>query len=51
MGEQIYREVKFNVYCEKCKYKGTKEEDYPCCECLDNPLNLYSNKPTKFEDK
>lgn len=51
MEEQDYREVHFHVYCEKCKHKDLKETDRPCDECLDNPLNQFTDKPTKFEEK
>lgn len=49
--EQIYKEVRFDQYCEKCKYKENKETESPCDECLENPVNLYSHKPVKFEEK
>lgn len=49
--EEIYKEVYFDKYCETCEYKKLKEEEEPCRECLDNPVNLYSHKPTKWKEK
>lgn len=49
--EQMYKEVLFDQYCEKCKYNENKEIESPCDECLENPVNLYSHKPVKFEEK
>lgn len=44
-----YKEVYFYEYCEKCKYKNVDDVKDPCNECLDEPANLYSHKPVKFE--
>lgn len=49
--ENEYKEVKFNEYCPKCKFKDRKNEQVPCCYCMDEPLNLHSHKPMKFEEK
>lgn len=46
-----YKEVYFDQYCKTCKYKDTKETDDPCDECLYEPMNLYSHKPVKWEEK
>lgn len=51
MMEDNYKEVYFGDYCNTCKYWGNKEEDEPCCECLENPINLYSHKPVCYEKK
>lgn len=42
-------EVFFGEYCKTCKYKNISEEDSPCAECIAEPVNLYSNKPVKWE--
>ena len=44
-----YKEVYFHEYCEKCKYWKLKDNEYPCDECLDEPINLYSHKPVRWE--
>lgn len=49
--EDIYKEVYFDKYCGKCKYEKLTENDSPCDECMDEPVNLYSHKPVKFEEK
>ena len=49
--EEICKEVYFGQYCETCKYKKMSESDEPCNECLGNPVNAYSHKPVKFEEK
>lgn len=46
-----YKEVYFGEFCKKCQYKDKKETESPCCECLEEPVNLYSHKPVKFEEK
>lgn len=46
-----YEEVLFDQYCPSCKHGPKKEEEHPCVECLDEPLNLHSHKPTKWEEK
>jgi hypothetical protein len=49
--EHPYKEVYFNQYCESCKHRDCKDTDEPCNECLDNPVNEYSHKPIKYEEK
>lgn len=49
--EDLYKEVYFGEYCNKCKHEKLGEEEDPCRECLEEPVNLYSHKPVKFEEK
>lgn len=49
--EQEYQEVYFEQFCKTCKHEETYECDDPCNECLENPYNLYSHKPVKWEPK
>ena len=49
--DEDYKMVEYHKYCETCKHKGLKENEEPCAECLDNPLNMYTDKPIKFEEK
>lgn len=51
MPSNEYREVYFGQYCKTCKYEKLKEEDSPCCECLEESTNLYSHKPIKWVEK
>mgnify|MGYP005610237461 FL=1 len=46
-----YKEVRFDIYCDKCEYCDTEEAEEPCRECLQNPVNQYSLKPIKFKEK
>lgn len=49
--EVIERFVEFDRYCKTCKYERLEDSKDPCCECLDEPVNLYSTKPVKWEAK
>lgn len=49
--ENDYKEVYFDQYCKTCLNQKIAEKDEPCRECLDNPANLYSHKPVKYEKK
>lgn len=54
MGEyhdDTYKEVYFHQYCKTCKHELKAETEKPCRRCLDNPVNLYSNKPVDWEEK
>ena len=49
--EDTYKEVYFDEYCKTCRHKDLKGDEDPCCECLKEPVNLYSHKPVRWEDK
>lgn len=49
--DEYYKEVYFDEYCKTCKHKKVEDTDEPCCECLENPTNLYSHKPVKWEEE
>ena len=51
MNSEGYKEVYFEQYCKTCKHKDTNEADDPCDECLSEPMNIYSHKPTKYVEK
>lgn len=42
------KEVYFNEYCKKCLYKDKPEGEEPCNDCLSQPSNTDSHKPTRF---
>jgi hypothetical protein len=46
-----YKEVYFEDYCPKCKYKNNIESCDECDECLDNCVNQDSHKPIRFEEE
>lgn len=49
--DEDYKEVYFHEYCKTCKYEKTKEKMSPCADCLEEPTNLYSHRPVKWEPK
>lgn len=49
--DEDYREVEYDKYCEICLHKGKAENEYPCDECLAEPIRLYTNKPFWYEEK
>ena len=51
MPDDVFKEVRFDLYCPKCKEEKTKETDDPCNKCLAEPINQYSNKPIHFKKK
>lgn len=51
INDNEYKEVYFDQYCKTCTHEKKKDSEDPCFECLDNPINLYSHKPVKWEGK
>lgn len=49
-GNRGYKEVCYDKCCKTCKHFNKKEKENPCFECLNNPVNLYSHKPMKYEE-
>lgn len=45
------REVRFDLYCPKCKYEQNSEMENPCHDCLENPVNDGTDKPVEFHEK
>lgn len=45
------KEAYYYKYCKTCKNKNLPEDDDPCNECLSEPMNQGSHKPTRWEDK
>jgi hypothetical protein len=43
--------VYFGTYCKGCKYADKSEDTEPCTECLAEPVNQYSHKPVKYEER
>ena len=41
--------VEFWKYCETCKHYERSECEDPCWDCLDDPVNIHSHKPTYWE--
>lgn len=51
MKQGEYKFVAFCKYCLSCKHVDKKDIEEPCNTCLDNPVNLNSEKPVKYEKK
>ena len=49
MNEE-FKEVFFDVYCGKCIHKNLADNEYPCDECLEEAINLYSHKPVNYKE-
>lgn len=45
------KEVYFGEYCKTCKHEKVSEQDDPCYDCLNNPVNEDSHKPVRWEEK
>ena len=45
----INKFVDFYKYCSTCKHYEKRMDEDPCDECLENPVNLHSQKPVKYE--
>ena len=43
--------VHFNEYCATCRHRDKDERDDPCFDCLAEPVNVYSHRPTKWESR
>lgn len=44
------KEVYFHEYCKLCQHFKKTEEEEPCCDCLNEPVNTNSHKPVYFEE-
>lgn len=48
--EYDYKEVYYDQYCSRCVHQELEEDDEPCRDCLDEPVNVYSHKPIYWEE-
>lgn len=49
--EEVEMIVDFEKWCPACKYAKCREEVMPCFACLDEPANMNTSKPVRFEPK
>lgn len=42
--------VRFDKWCQKCKYSNNKENEEPCEECLTQGWNTSTTKPINFQE-
>ena len=45
------KEVYFDQYCKTCKYSDLSEDQDPCWDCLEEPMNYDSHKPLSTLNK
>lgn len=38
-------------YCKTCEHKETKDFLDPCHECLNNPVNINSQRPVNYKEE
>ena len=50
MNNDGMKMVDFDEFCRDCKFYSYSEDEEPCCNCLEEPMNLYSRKPVKFKE-
>ena len=48
--EDNYIEVRFDMYCDQCKYADLEEKFEPCNECLKIGARVGTIKPKYFEE-
>ena len=49
--EESNKEVRFDLYCQTCRYYDLAESEDPCYECRVYPVNFYSHKSVNWEEK
>ena len=47
---QNYQHIVEMDYCKTCKHYEKSEQDDPCFDCLSDPVNYATRKPTKYEE-
>lgn len=45
------KEVLFGKFCPVCEFAEKLENEEPCDECLEQPVNQDSHKPVCFKEK
>lgn len=41
--------VYFDQYCKTCQHEKLAENEPPCDECLEHPVNVNSSRPIHYE--
>ena len=50
MDENL-KEVRFDIYCDRCKYRDYKEGQDPCNDCLEVGMREGTHVPEHWEGK
>lgn len=45
------KEVRFDLYCHKCKHKEKDDYEEPCFSCLGEPVKEYSHIPVNWKER
>lgn len=51
MNNEGEKFVNFRLYCPKCKDYESRADEDPCNDCLEHPVNMYSEKPVRYTEK
>lgn len=51
MEKYNLKEVYFDNFCALCEHKDKKENESPCDDCLNEPVNENSHRPVFFVRK
>lgn len=44
------KEVDYSTYCETCAFRNLSESEDPCWDCLSQPINEGTRKPTRYKE-
>lgn len=44
------KEVRYDLYCNRCQYETYKEGEDPCDECLSTPCRQDSHRPINWKE-
>lgn len=45
------RIVLYDTHCVTCQYNDIPETEEPCNRCMDEPVNLYTDRPVEWKEK
>lgn len=48
--DESNKEVRFDIYCQKCTHYDTQDEDEPCNTCLSTGVRYGTEKPELYEE-
>ena len=49
-GDSELKEVRFDIWCQKCRHRNKNEAQDPCNECLEVGMREGSEKPENWEE-
>ena len=48
--DQSHEKIVNFAYCKFCEHKNEPESSEACSDCLENPVNIDSQRPIRFKD-